>query len=177
MNFLKFSFLIIFASLVVGLTPTFLKFILNKEQILEGTVVLPKIKTNSISTTDSTSRKNQSIRLIIYKDTKIPIYVADDETKRSKGLGGLTSIPSDYGMFFIFDYADYQSIWMKDMLFPIDIIWIDENYKIVHIERDVSPNTYPKIFTSPIKALYVLELNAGISSHYSLKIGDSLFLK
>ncbi|MEK7065965.1 MAG: DUF192 domain-containing protein [Patescibacteria group bacterium] len=100
--------------------------------------------------------------------------MADTEEKRIKGLGGLASIPRGYGMFFVFDSPDYQSIWMKDMLFPIDIIWIDENSKIIHIEKNISPDTYPKIFTAPFKARFVLELNAGISEFYNLRLGQAI---
>jgi len=163
MNFLKFSFLLIFISLLVGLTPIFFKFAFNLDSIQPAEVV-------SFKTTKDTGK----IKSIIVGKSKIPVYLADTEEKRIKGLGGRTSIPRNYGMFFIFDYVDYQNIWMKDMLFPIDIIWIDGNSKIVHIEKNVSPDTYPKIFTAPVKARYVLELNAGMSELYDLKIGKKI---
>lgn len=164
MNFLKFSLLFIFISLIVGLTPTFFKFAFNNSQLAQ-TVAF------------KTPRKPNNIKYIIAGKTKIPVYLADTEDKRTKGLGGLSSIPRDYGMFFVFEHSDYQSMWMKDMLFPIDIIWIDENYRIVHMGKNISPDTYPKIFTAPVKARFVLELNAGMSTAYDLRNGDSIFWK
>ncbi len=161
MNFFKFSLLLVAISLIVGLTPAFLKFTFNNIQ---------PAKTVSFKTT----KDNDKLAYIIAEKLKIPVYLADTEAKRIKGLGGLSSIPRDYGMFFIFNSADYQSIWMKDMLFSIDIIWIDENNKIVHIEKNISPDTYPKIFTAPLKARYVLEMNAGMSESYNLKIGEAI---
>ena len=100
--------------------------------------------------------------------------MADTEEKRTKGLGGLASIPRDYGMFFVFDSPNYLNIWMKDMLFPIDILWIDEYFEIVHIEKNISPNTYPQIFTAPVKARFVLELNARMSDVYGLNVGGKI---
>ena len=63
---------------------------------------------------------------------------------------------------------------MKGMKFPLDIIWIDENYQIVHIEKSLSRTTYPKVFTSGVKAAYVLEANAGFAEKNSLRIGDQV---
>lgn len=159
MNFLKFSFLLILTFLIIGLTPTFFKFAFNNSQPAGAT---------SFKTIKDTGK----IKSIIVGKAKIPLYLADNEEKRIKGLSGLLSIPHNHGMFFIFDNSDYQSIWMKDMLFPIDIIWIDDNNKIVHIEKNVSPDTYPKIFTAPVRTRYVLELNAGVSEFYNLKTGE-----
>lgn len=174
MNFLKFSLLIIVCALIVGLMPTFFKFALNDRHLFEASVIGSQARTQSHQ---SSSKSSDSIRVLITDKFKIPVYVADTEEKRTKGLGGLSSIPADYGMYFIFNNPDYQGIWMKDMIFPIDIIWIDENNRIVHIENNISPNTFPKIFISPIKALYVLELKAGMSATYKLNMGDSLILK
>jgi len=162
MNFLKFSLLLVFISLVVGLTPSFLK------------LAFSGIEPAKAIAFKKTATKVGKIKYVYARKVKIPVYLADTEEKRIKGLGGLASIPRGYGMFFVFDAPDYQSIWMKDTLFSIDIIWIDENSKIVHIEKNISPDTYPKIFTAPVKARYVLELNAGMSEYYGLKTGGKI---
>jgi uncharacterized protein len=65
----------------------------------------------------------------------------------------------------VFDREGYQGFWMKEMNFPIDIVWLNKDKKIVHIEHNVSPDTYPKIFNpnnefNNEKSLYVLETNA-----------------
>lgn len=162
MNFLKFSLLFVFISLVVGIMPSFFKFAFNRSQPTEAIAFKMPLK------------KTDKIGYIFTGKAKIPVYLANTEEKRTKGLGGLSSIPRDYGMFFIFDSSNYQSIWMKDMLFSIDIIWIDENRNIVHIEKNISPDTYPKIFTASAKARFVLELYAGMSESYNLKIGEKI---
>ena len=51
---------------------------------------------------------------------------------------------------------------MKDMRFPIDIVWLDENKNIVGIERGVSPDSYPETYKPPIAVLYALETNPGL---------------
>lgn len=172
MNFLKFSLLVIVCSLVVGLMPAFFRFAFNDKQTFEASVISSRMEMSA-----DKSKTASSIRVIATEKFKILVYMADNAEKRTKGLGGLSSIPPDYGMFFIFDGSDYISIWMKDMLFPIDIIWIDENNKIVRIEKNISPETYPKIFTAPVKARFVLELNAGMAATYGLKAGEAIFLK
>ena len=172
MIFFKFSMLAIFCSLLVGFIPTFFKFTFSDTRALQASVLQSQEMKKS-----NKPKIDSAVRVLIADKVKIPVYLADNEEKRIKGLGGLSSIPRDYGMFFIFDRSDYQSIWMKDTLFPIDIIWIDENNKIVHIEKNISPDTYPRIFTAPTKARFVLELNAGMLANYDLKIGDLIFLK
>ena len=78
-------------------------------------------------------------------------------------------------MLFIFNSADNYGFWMKDMIFPIDIIWIGENKKIVYIEKNVLPESYPKNFSPNVKAMYVLEVLSGFSEKHNIKIGDEVF--
>ena len=75
-------------------------------------------------------------------------------------------------MIFEFPEEDFHSFWMKDMKFPIDIAWLDKNKKIIHIEKDVSPKTYPKIFNPAVLSLYALEISSGFLNKNNIKIGD-----
>jgi uncharacterized membrane protein (UPF0127 family) len=75
---------------------------------------------------------------------------------------------------FIFDTAEKWSFWMKDMNYPIDIFWLDENGVVVHIEESVSPDTYPtQSFVPPVPALYVIETKAGFAQENNIMIGIS----
>ncbi len=85
---------------------------------------------------------------------------------RTRGLSGRKMLNPNTGMLFIFDYPSLYSIWMKAMRFPIDILWIDQFASLVHIERRVSPASYPKTFQSTKSALYVLEIPAGASQSF-----------
>src|SRR3989344_5463411 len=100
------------------------------------------------------------------------VDVVDTNYLLSKGLSGRMSLDEDQGMLFVFQKPDKYGFWMKDMLFPIDIIWFDQNFKIIHVEKSVSPQTYPKIFTPESNSLYVLEISAGQVQKLGIQIGD-----
>ena len=103
-----------------------------------------------------------------------PVYarIADTADKRHKGLSGTKELASDEAMLFIFDHPSDWGIWMKDMNYSIDIVWLDEDKRVVHIERDVSPDTYPRVFRPDEGALYVVELPAGFASQHGLGLGQ-----
>jgi uncharacterized membrane protein (UPF0127 family) len=90
------------------------------------------------------------------------------------GLSGHAPLAEDEGMLFIFDEASVYPFWMKDMLFPIDIIWIDANSRISYIESAVTPDTYPKVFAPDAPALYTLEVKSGTAERLGFKIGDAV---
>lgn len=100
------------------------------------------------------------------------VDVSETEYHLRKGLSGHPGLKNNEGMLFIFKQSDFHGIWMKDMLFPIDIIWLDDKFTVIHIEKSVSPDTYPKIFTPTSPSSYVLEISAGQSSALGIKIGD-----
>lgn len=95
----------------------------------------------------------------------------DTDAARQKGLSGRDSLPSNAAMLFIFDTDDHWGIWMKDMKFPIDIIWLDKDYTVVDIKENASPESYPDVFRPRVPARYVLEVNAGVVSNNAILIG------
>ncbi len=106
----------------------------------------------------------------------LQVEIAQTAEQKITGLSHRPSLAEGRGMLFIFDTDDTHGIWMKDMRFPIDIIWIDAAMKVVHIEKSVAPNTYPEVFTSPTPARYVLEVPAGYTKG-RIHIGDTVTLK
>ncbi|MFA6519652.1 MAG: DUF192 domain-containing protein [Candidatus Paceibacterota bacterium] len=102
---------------------------------------------------------------------------ATTEAEREKGLSGRTSVPSDYGMLFVFQKEDYYGFWMKDMLVPIDIFWLDSQGQVVSIAEDVTVSTYPSVFYPNMPVRYVLETAAGFSRAHSVATGTPLLLK
>lgn len=109
------------------------------------------------------------------------LYLATSDKDRMTGLSERTSMPQDYGMLFEFEKPDYYSFWMKNMKFPIDIIFLKDN-KIVTIYPNLQPPTASSEETLPIlkpeePANKVLEINAGLSQKYNLKKGDSIVIK
>lgn len=91
------------------------------------------------------------------------------------GLSGRACIGHDQGMLFAFEKPGQYSFWMKDMYFPIDIIWMDADRKVIAIEKNVSPSTYPDSFVNKDKsAKYVLELKANRSDSLGIKLGTKV---
>ena len=78
------------------------------------------------------------------------------------GLMFRPSLAPDKGMLFIFEENDFHGIWMKNCKFPIDILWLDENKKIVHVEEAVPPCAAEPcpVYKTLRRAAYVVELTA-----------------
>ena len=102
----------------------------------------------------------------------LSVELADSPSERGKGLSGRDYIGEAQGMLFVFENSSRHGFWMKDMNFAIDILWISDELSIVHVEKGVSPSSYPKIFLPNREARYVLELPAGFSDQNNVKQGD-----
>lgn len=94
-------------------------------------------------------------------DAVLTAQVARTDAEREKGLSGVTHLGKNDAMLFVFDGDGKPGMWMKDMKIPIDIIWLDADKKVVYIAKNVSPDTYPEVFTPKIDARYVVEVAAG----------------
>ena len=104
------------------------------------------------------------------------IEIADTEEERNLGLSGRTRLDSNAGLLFVFQDPGEYGFWMKDMKFPIDIIWMDESFTVIDVKEDVKPESFPEIFTPPKNILYVLEVNAGFSRAQGIENGKILDL-
>jgi hypothetical protein len=102
---------------------------------------------------------------------EIRIEYANTEEKRIRGLSGKISIPEDFGLLFTFPKEGVYGFWMKDMNFPIDIIWIGKDLRVKDITKNISPETFPNTFKPKVPILYVLEVNAGFSDQYKISEG------
>jgi len=98
--------------------------------------------------------------------------ILDTDAKRIQGLSGREFLVTNTVMFFVFEKEDVYGIWMKDMKFSIDILWLNKNLEIVHIENSVSPETFPKVFYPSSRVLYVIETVAGFSLENEIRVGD-----
>ena len=74
-------------------------------------------------------------------------------------------------MLFIFESDERWGIWMRDMLFPIDIIWADAGGAIVTIAKNIAPETYPHVFEPVAPARYALEVPAGFAARHGIAEG------
>jgi len=134
---------------------------------------------NSTSTKfyfDGTTYESRSLpfgwKKIFIRNSEFYIKIVQNEQERAQGLSGVDKMDKNVGMFFIFDTDDIRGFWMKDMNFPIDVLWIDENMKIVEISSNFSPKSYPEVIRPKVPVRYVLEINAGIAIENGLTVGD-----
>jgi hypothetical protein len=121
--------------------------------------------------------RNNKDFVVTKKNNDITYIIVNTPESRTLGLSGRESLPEDTAMLFVFDKPGIYKFWMKDMNFPIDIIWLDENKKIIHIEENIAPETYPASFGPEKDSLYVLEANAGFASKKGLQVGKVLDLQ
>ena len=104
------------------------------------------------------------------------VDIADNDKSRSQGLSGRVSMAPNEGMIFIFPTAGFYRFWMKEMIFPLDFIWINDK-KVVDITQNVPTPTSNDLstlntFTSKIPFDKVIEVNSGIIKSFNIKPGD-----
>ncbi|WP_447979633.1 DUF192 domain-containing protein [Candidatus Nitrospira bockiana] len=104
--------------------------------------------------------------------------LADTAEKRARGLMFRENLPKDRAMLFTFAEAQPWSFWMKNTRMPLDIIWLDGNKRIVHIEPNVptcsrTDDGCPQ-YQPNEKAMYVLELAGGMAESLKLRRGATL---
>ena len=133
--------------------------ILNKENNEEVYYMFKKEGELTISDSSSTLK------------AKIDIEIADTDYERQLGLMKRISMEEKQGMLFIFPSEAMQSFWMRNTLLSLDMIFINENKKIVTIHKNtkiLSDQSYP----SSAPAKYVLETIAGFTDKFGINVGD-----
>lgn len=115
-------------------------------------------------------------KILTAGNTVLQVEIAETPQQQQTGLSYREHLKEGRGMLFVFNADGSHPIWMKDMQFPIDIVWLDATMKVVHIEQMVTPETYPQSFQSPIPARYVLEVPAGYTKD-NINSNDTFLLK
>ncbi len=107
--------------------------------------------------------------------TELVAHVAATNEQRTKGLSVKDTLAENEAMLFVFDTAQEHSFWMKDMKFPIDIIWLGSDKTVVHIEHNLQPCSFgafcPTYKPDNKNALYVLETVAGFTEKHDIVEG------
>jgi uncharacterized membrane protein (UPF0127 family) len=108
------------------------------------------------------------------KALSVEVMVKDED--RAMGLMFRPSLPEDRGLLFVFQQADFHGIWMKNCRFPIDIVWLDEESRVVHLAEGVPPcKAEPCPVYQPLRrASYVLEIGAGQARREKALVGSRL---
>ncbi len=100
--------------------------------------------------------------------------VSDTAELRETGLSYRPSIADNQAMLFVFDAPGKHIFWMKDMQFSLDMIWLSADKKIVSIEKNVTPESYPNTFGPDTDSAYVVEVKAGTADRLSLARGQKI---
>lgn len=133
------------------------------------------VSTSSVKAVHNTPKPKITVQVgsqLIYAD------VADTEASRTIGLSDRSSLPADEGMLFVFDGNNNYPLvfWMKGVVFPIDILWIDDG-AIVQVNKNVlpeepgTPENDMALYPANQEVDYVLEVNAGFSDSYNIVPG------
>lgn len=166
--FLVIAFLMFFAR---GFTSVGFLFDLdNSQSTQEGTPSSQLIPPRSAGTSEDFTQ-------ISIQTFKVNAEIANTNDKKREGLSKRESLSISEGMLFTYDKSAIYTFWMKDVEFPIDIIWISSNKKIVDIAQNAQPEPDKdddelKRYRPRGDAQFILEINAGLSSAHNLRIGD-----
>ena len=126
-------------------------------------------------------------RIFKLEDTKyvkiagkiIKVELAITQAEQIEGLSGHEPLREREGMLFIFPESGKYSFWMKDMNFPIDIIWLTPSEggdaskaRVIYIKKDARPELYPEVYGPEDNSKYVLEVVSGFSEKNNLQVGN-----
>jgi uncharacterized membrane protein (UPF0127 family) len=121
--------------------------------------------------------KNYNAKLKIFdgeeKIAEFSVAIANSQSKREYGLMNLEKLDKQYGMLFIFDHKQIINMWMKNTKLALDMIFIDENNKIVNVYEGAEPFSLA-IISSKKPVQKVLEINANLSKEFGIKNGQKI---
>ena len=130
-----------------------------------------------LSLTGCTPTMNTADRLmqqtLTIKGQQVIVDVATTPSQQQQGLSGREQLAEGTGMLFVFDVPAVQTFWMKDMKFPIDILWIAD-HRVIGIESAVVADDGLRRYTSPFAVDEVLELPAGWAQRHGVRLGDEI---
>lgn len=90
------------------------------------------------------------------------------------GLSGRESLPHNQAALFAYGEPDEYCMWMKEMKFSLDVLWLNAEKQIIHKRENLPPGSYPQAFCGPKETHYILEVNAGMVAAADLRVGQRL---
>lgn len=120
------------------------------------------------------SGKDKFLKVYFPDGSAVTAELAVSDEDRQQGLMFREGIQENQGMLFVFEDEDIHAFWMKNMRFAIDILWLDRDKRIVHIEQNVPPCAQDPCpsYPSSAPAKYVLELKSGMAQKHGLRPSD-----
>lgn len=110
---------------------------------------------------------------IFFGHVQMRASVADTTSTRQQGLSGTPALPLGIVKLFVFEDLVLAPFWMKDMNYPIDILWLDASKKIIFVASKLTPETYPTTYGPDEPSQYVIETPAGMANSEGMDVGDS----
>ena len=107
-------------------------------------------------------------------DRSFALRIADTAEERMHGLSNTKSLPRNEAMLFKFEEPQRSCFWMKEMNYPLDIVWLSDAKKVVFIKQNAEPSSYPTAFCPLKPSKYVIELNAGEVKAAHITVGQQL---
>ncbi|MFG6686429.1 DUF192 domain-containing protein [Mariniflexile sp. HNIBRBA6329] len=153
----------------------FFKHIIIISVLALGVIACKKDK-KAVTQTDISFKKEGELTIFKMGDsTKInlDIEIADTDFDIQTGLMYRDSMEENQGMLFVFDDVTQRYFYMKNTKIPLDIIYINDAYKIVSFQKNTKPLDETSL-PSKAPAKYVLEVNAGLVDTWTLTVGDSI---
>ncbi len=118
-------------------------------------------------------------QVILPSGRVLHVELAETPEQRARGYMFREKISGEEGMVFFMEGLGFHSFWMKNCKAGLDILWLDEKWQIVHIERELppcadKPDVPCPLYTPMQASRYVLEVQAGLSAREGLKLGDPI---
>ncbi|MBP9820545.1 DUF192 domain-containing protein [Candidatus Saccharibacteria bacterium] len=120
------------------------------------------------------AKTNNNIAKVQIGDVNYSLELVSTDATRQQGLSEKPNLEPNTGMLFDFKQNGYWQIWMKDMNFAIDILWLNNQKQVVGVKQDALPQNYPESYGAEQQSQYVVELPAGSVNERNIKIGDTL---
>ncbi len=111
-------------------------------------------------------------------DVMFTVELAETSAEKTKGLMYRAELPENQGMLFVFEKDAPRTFWMKNTLIPLDMIFINSEWKVVEVKANVQPcreDPCPSYPSEP--AMYVLEINGGMAEKSGIKVGSIVSLR
>ena len=108
--------------------------------------------------------------------TAVALEVADDPDERTNGLSRRDGLAENVGMLFVWDEETSHSLWMKQMRFDLDFIWLDAGKRVVSIDANVpvqpgAADSELVLYRPDGPVLYAIELEAGEAARLGVAVG------
>ncbi|MEM5834617.1 MAG: DUF192 domain-containing protein [Candidatus Aenigmatarchaeota archaeon] len=115
--------------------------------------------------------------IVKFHKKRIKVKVRKNFLERSVGLMFKRKLKENEGMLFVFEKECFPSFWTFGMFFPIDIIWLDEEMKVVDLSECLKPFRVWKFYRPRRASKFVLEVNSGFVKKNGIKLGDKFVLE